>query len=62
MANLTTGLFYKNNTSNIIRGLNPQEDLEVLLNECKSNIKGFEAKKIKKAFKYSMMYKRIALE
>ncbi|MBP7215082.1 MAG: bifunctional (p)ppGpp synthetase/guanosine-3',5'-bis(diphosphate) 3'-pyrophosphohydrolase [Candidatus Kapabacteria bacterium] len=50
MANLNSNLFSKKNTSNTIRGLNMQEDLEVLLNECKSNIKGFDARKIRRAF------------
>jgi len=50
MANLNSNLFYKKNISNTIRGLNMQEDLDVLLNECKSNIKRFDARKIRRAF------------
>jgi RelA/SpoT family (p)ppGpp synthetase len=50
MANLTANLFSKKNSTNIIRGLNPQEDLEILLNECKANIKKFDQRKIRRAF------------
>ena len=63
MPNLASSLFYKKNSSNIILGLNPQDDLEVLLNECKSNIRGFEPKKIKRAFEilYDAQKNRIGI-
>lgn len=63
MANFTISLFYKKNSSDTIRGVNPQEDLEVLLNECKSNVKGFDARKIRRAFEilYDAQKNSIAL-